>query len=356
MPRAPERECNRRDPYLKIHSPTPVRSCMADVAVTTIPRECLSPSKARRTSFLSGGRGGSGNIRFSQVPTTNGERSDDPSVARPHDTRSAITADNRPRSQLPTERRGSVEQHFSSSGRGGSGNIQPSAFDLESHPLTAAILTQHNTMQAQYEQWIRKVHAESKMVRSSGRGGSGNISDARRRSRSQGSTAAPKRRFFTTKGREKGTQHCDDGATQAHDKEGRNVDKSQLWYRLTDNVPFSRTSHVTRSSGSCSALDLRSSQESHVSNAVTSINSVTFDHWPGDAAITRPGKRLGIFVRWSKLPSPTSFVAPTSPCSSTNLPPHSPDLCVGSPGSSSRMYSPTSIILEDREYVSFLEL
>ncbi|KAF8425045.1 hypothetical protein L210DRAFT_3567651 [Boletus edulis BED1] len=317
---------------------------MADVAVTTTPREHLPPSKARRTSFLSSGRGGSGNIRFSQVPTTEGERSDDPSVARPHDSRrGTITADNRHKhSQLPTERRGSVEQHFSSSGRGGSGNIQPSAFDLESHPLTAAILTQHNAMLAQHEQWIRKVHAESKMVRSSGRGGSGNISDARRRTRSQGSTAAPKRRFFTTKGREKGTQYCDDGATQAHDKGDRNVDK--------------RTSHVTRSSGSCSALDPRSSQESHVSNAVTSINSVTFDHWPGDAAITRPGKRQGIFVRWSKLPSPTSFVAPTSPRSSTTLPPHSPNSCAGSPGSSSRMYSPTSIILEDREYVSFLEL
>lgn len=61
--------------------------------------------------------------------------------------------------------------------------------------------------------------------RSSGRGGSGNISDARRRSRSQGasSTATPKKRFFTTKGREKGPK-SPDSVAQAHDTED-NMDR-----------------------------------------------------------------------------------------------------------------------------------
>ena len=51
-----------------------------------------------------------------------------------------------------------------SSGRGGSGNIQPSTSDLETHPLTASILSQHSATQAQYEQRVRNTHAESNVV------------------------------------------------------------------------------------------------------------------------------------------------------------------------------------------------
>jgi hypothetical protein len=322
---------------------------MAQVAVNLVPHEYLSLSKAKQNSFFSSGRRGLGDIRRSYV-STHGERSDDPSVTPARGRQGTSTVDKirlslQPaRLEVPTERHGLERQHFMSSGRGGSGNIQPSTSDLEAHPLTASILSQHNAVQAQYEQRVRKIHTESNPVRSSGRGGSGNISDLRR-SRSQGPSTAPKKRFFTTKGRERGTRRCDDVA-QAHDN-----------HRQDENTDR-RASQATCSSGGSSALDARHSQDRRVSNPVPSNNSVTSVPLSSEDAITgKSGKRRSFMIRWSKLPSSTSSVAlPGSPPSSPTAPAHPRSLHTGSPISSSRVYSSPSVVLEDQEYVSFLDL
>jgi len=69
-------------------------------------------------------------------------------------------------------------------GRGGAGNIRSPSQDVgKDHPQTATILNQHAAVQAEYEQNIKKHHAESNPVHSSGRGGLGNISGSRSRSR-----------------------------------------------------------------------------------------------------------------------------------------------------------------------------
>ncbi|KAI6153095.1 hypothetical protein BKA82DRAFT_1008262 [Pisolithus tinctorius] len=114
-----------------------------------------------RDPFMSSGRGGSGNIRRPSVG-----RSSQPSM----DASDAISL---------REKEGSSSR-FVSVGRGGSGNIQPPSPDLADHPLTAAILSEHRETENRYEQQIRKHHAESKVVASSGRGGMGNISNSRR--------------------------------------------------------------------------------------------------------------------------------------------------------------------------------
>ncbi|KAI9455881.1 hypothetical protein HD554DRAFT_2042698 [Boletus coccyginus] len=196
---------------------------MAQVAVNLVPHEYLSSSKSKRDPFPSYGRGGSGNIRRSHI-SGKSEQSGDPSVTLVPESQGTYTADEmRPaaqpaRSELPTGHHSLEQTHFISSGRGGSGNIQPSASGLEAYPLTASILSQHNALQAQYEQWVRKLHADSNVVRSSGRGGSGNI---RRRSHSQVPGTAPKKGFFTIKGREKNTG-C---LAEAHDRQDGNVDR-----------------------------------------------------------------------------------------------------------------------------------
>ncbi|KAG8220611.1 hypothetical protein J3R82DRAFT_2864 [Butyriboletus roseoflavus] len=187
-------------------------SRMAQATVTLVHHKHTSPSKAKRDILVrltsvdivclfafQSERGGSGNNRHSKT-STHSERSPNPLVLPPRERQGTSTADK-----------------FMSSGRGGSGNIQPSMSSLEAHPLTASILKQHSAMQAQYEQRVRKAHAESNVVRSTGRGGSGNISDPRRRSRSQEPKSMSKRHFFTKKGRERGTR-CD-GVMQAHDGE-----------------------------------------------------------------------------------------------------------------------------------------
>lgn len=314
---------------------------MAQVAVSLVPHPSLSPSKAKQNLFFSYGRGGSGDRR--SYVSTNGERSDGPSVTSARVRQGTSTSDKMQlpiqtaRPEVPTERPGLERQHLTSSGRGGSGNIQPSTgtSDLEAHPLTASILSQHSAVQAQYEQRVRKVHAESNLVRSSGRGGSGNISGVRR-SRSHGPSTAPKKRFFTTKGRERGTK-CD--VAQALDRQDRNTDR--------------RTSQATYSSGGSSALD---DQERCGSNPEASNGSVTSDPLSSEDAITgHPGKRHSLFsIRWSKLPSPTS---PVTPPRSPTVPTYPRSLHTGAPSSRSGVhsYSSASVVLEDREYVSFLE-
>ncbi|KAH0838894.1 hypothetical protein J3R83DRAFT_7321 [Lanmaoa asiatica] len=342
-------ECKHCDPTSAIRSPTRDHSGMAQVAVNLAPPESLSSSTAKRDSFLSSGRGGSGNIRRSYISTTTSERSPDLSVPQaPPRQRTSIVDKMRPshrpaRLELLTERQGAEQQQFTSSGRGGCGNIQPLTSDLEAHPLTASILSQHSAVQAQYEQRVRKVHAESNAVRSSGRGGSGNISDPRRRSRSQEPRTVSKRRFFTTKGRERSMRYPD-GVTQTQDRQDRSETNR-------------RTSHATYSSGGSSASRARQSEDS---NAVTSFRSdVTSYPLPSEDAITgHSTRRQGFLTRHSKSLPPTSPAAPSgSRClPSPTAPTYPRSWHIGSSGSSFRIHSSTSVILEDREYVSFLEL
>ncbi|KAF9219044.1 hypothetical protein BS17DRAFT_438850 [Gyrodon lividus] len=118
--------------------------------VASVPHEGFSlSSRPRNDSFLSSGRGGSGNIRRSCI-SLDSNPSPDPDL---------ISIRNR---EVPPN-----PDKFVSSGRGGSGNIRPPSPDLETFPLTAAILSQHVAAQAQYEQQIRKKHAESHVVVSS---------------------------------------------------------------------------------------------------------------------------------------------------------------------------------------------
>lgn len=135
-----------------------------------------------RDPFTSSGRGGSGNIRRSSVG-----HSSEPPV----DVSDVVSL---------REKEGSSSR-FVSVGRGGVGNIQPPSPDLADHPLTAAILSEHRDTEDRYERQIRKRHEESKVVASSGRGGSGNISRNRR------SKSRPPRSALVRKGRRKSSEH-----------------------------------------------------------------------------------------------------------------------------------------------------
>ncbi|KAG2031158.1 hypothetical protein BDR03DRAFT_973200 [Suillus americanus] len=69
-------------------------------------------------------------------------------------------------------------------GRGGAGNMRsPSQEVRKDHPQTLSTLDEHAAVQAEYEQQVKKQHAESNLMHSSGRGGLGNISSSRSRSR-----------------------------------------------------------------------------------------------------------------------------------------------------------------------------
>lgn len=118
---------------------------------------------------LSSGRGGSGNIRRLNT-SNNGEPPPDLPVLPPRERQGTSKGNKvqpsfRPaRLELPTESHGLEQKQFTSSGRGGSGNVKLSTSSLEAHPVTASILSQHSAVQAQYEQRMREAHAESKVV------------------------------------------------------------------------------------------------------------------------------------------------------------------------------------------------
>ena len=115
----------------------------------------------------------------------------------------------------------------------------------------------------------------------------------------------------------------------------------------------SRASQATYSSGGSSALD---DQERCGSNPEASNHSVISDPLSSEDAISgHSGKRHSLFsIRWSKLPSPASPVAPPR---SPTVPTYPRSLHTGDSTSRSRVcsYSSASVVLEDREYVSFLE-
>jgi len=69
-------------------------------------------------------------------------------------------------------------------GRGGAGNMRaPSQEVGKNYPQTVTILNEYAAVQAGYEQQVKKHHAESNPIHSSGRGGLGNISGSRSRPR-----------------------------------------------------------------------------------------------------------------------------------------------------------------------------
>ncbi|KAF9235717.1 hypothetical protein BU15DRAFT_64630 [Melanogaster broomeanus] len=192
-----------QSPSIEAQNQSPLRESyqawlMATVA--SVPQEELSSSRPRRDSFLSSGRGGSGNIRRLSISLD------------------SLGADVIVICDRETP---SNSNRFVSSGRGGAGNLRPPSLDLENHPLTAAILSQHVAMQAQYERHIRDYHAGSSvLVRSSGRGGSGNISDLRR-TRSDGPSTS---KGCLVKGRVKAMLHGNSGSddVQTGDRNGPN--------------------------------------------------------------------------------------------------------------------------------------
>ncbi|EGO03164.1 hypothetical protein SERLA73DRAFT_69068 [Serpula lacrymans var. lacrymans S7.3] len=120
-----------------------------------------------RDAFQSSGRGGIGNIRRSSI-STDTRPTDGPDDFSPTRGREpAVNAD-----------------RVFSVGRGGAGNIRSPSRDIgPDHPQTASILSDHAAANADYERQVRKLHAEANPVHSSGRGGLGNISASRSRSK-----------------------------------------------------------------------------------------------------------------------------------------------------------------------------
>ncbi|KAG0696062.1 hypothetical protein DFH29DRAFT_240084 [Suillus ampliporus] len=134
----------------------------------SINNESRSVSRGR-DSFHSSGRGGIGNIRRSSIS------SDPRPVDGPDDSDST-----RGREQAVHPDR----MQLFSVGRGGAGNIRSPSQDVgKDYPQTVIILNEHAAVQAEYEQQVKKHHAESNPIHSSGRGGLGNISGSRSRSR-----------------------------------------------------------------------------------------------------------------------------------------------------------------------------
>lgn len=124
-----------------------------------------------------------------------------------------------------------------------------------------------------------------------------------------------------------------------------------------DTGPLSvpRSCIATCSSGGSSAPEARHSQDSRLSDAMTSSNSVTSD--PGKDVITAHfGQRLSFLRRWSN-PSATSMSpARASPDSSRSQPTLQTSPRSWHSDSSPRVYPFTSAALQSEEYVSFLDL
>ncbi|KAG2029958.1 hypothetical protein BDR03DRAFT_1017703 [Suillus americanus] len=135
---------------------------MADLIIN----ESRSVSRGR-DSFLSSGRGGMGNIRRSSIS----------SDIRPVDGPDGSDSIRGREQAVNPDRLFSV-------GRGGAGNMRTPSLEVgKNYPQTVTILNEHAAVQAGYEQQIKKHHAESNPIHSSGRGGLGNISGPRSRSR-----------------------------------------------------------------------------------------------------------------------------------------------------------------------------
>ncbi|KAG2066004.1 hypothetical protein BDR04DRAFT_1145115 [Suillus decipiens] len=117
-----------------------------------------SSASRGREPLQSSGRGGLGNIRRAFIS----------SDTRPLDGPDDFDLTRRREQAVHPDR-----MKFSV-GRGGAGNMRSQ---------TSTIRNEHAAVQADYEQQVKKHHAESKPIHSSGRGGLGNISDSRSCSR-----------------------------------------------------------------------------------------------------------------------------------------------------------------------------
>ncbi|KIJ14772.1 hypothetical protein PAXINDRAFT_169455 [Paxillus involutus ATCC 200175] len=249
--------------------------------VVSVPHQRFSSSGPRRDSVLSSGRGGSGNIR--RLDTTQN---------------SPPTFDVNIISIRGREALSNSDKFVVSSGRGGSGNMRPPSPDRETHPLTAAILSQHVATQAQYEMQIRKKHAELQTTRSSGRGGSGNISD-QRRARSKGPSSS---KSFLSKGRAKATR--DDTSTDA---ESHDRNEPHMGIHRSRG----RDSTLTSSSGADSLLT-GSSQRSVAGSSISGLaDQDPCSSSPPSPTTDRTKKKRSFLARWKKPPSSPQPGSPT---------------------------------------------
>lgn len=190
--------------------------------------------------------------------------------------------------------------------------------------------------------------------RSSGRGGSGNITDPRRRSRSQEPRTVPKKRLLRKKGRERRTICCDSDMVKRYGG-------ARTYFHDPVLISAQRaTSRTTWSSGSSRVFGTRHSQVSCVGNAVTSGSDVTaVPLLNGDAITGHPRKRQSCLTSWGKpLSLRGSMAPPGSPCSPPSAVPRSRQSWhMGSFGSSLSAHSSKSVVSKkDQKYVSFLEL
>ncbi|KAF8837249.1 hypothetical protein BDN67DRAFT_973228 [Paxillus ammoniavirescens] len=249
--------------------------------VASVPHQRFSSSRSRRDSVLSSGRGGSGNIRR---------------LGTAQDSQPTFDVDI---ISIRGREAPSNSDKFVSSGRGGSGNMRPPSPDRETHPLTAAILSQHVATQTLYEMHIRKKHAESKITRSSGRGGSGNISD-QRRARSNG---PPSRKSILARSRVKATR--DDTSTDA-DAECQDRNESHMGIHRR-----ARDSTLTSSSGADSLLT-GSSQRSVAGSSSSGVaDQDPCSSSPPSPTTDRSKKKRSFLARWKKPPNSSQPSSPT---------------------------------------------
>lgn len=141
---------------------------LVNETTNSISNESRSVSRGRE-SFHSSGRGGIGNIRRASVSS---------------DPRSVSDGDESDLSRGREQAMHPDRTQMISVGRGGAGNMRsPSQEVGRDYPQTVNILNEHAAVQAEYEQQVKKHHAEANPIHSSGRGGLGNISGSRSRSR-----------------------------------------------------------------------------------------------------------------------------------------------------------------------------
>ncbi|OAX31583.1 hypothetical protein K503DRAFT_703520 [Rhizopogon vinicolor AM-OR11-026] len=241
----------------------------------TINNDTRSVSRGR-DSFHSSGRGGIGNIRRASIS----------SDTRPFDSPEDSTRGREP--AVHPDRMFSV-------GRGGAGNIRSPSQDVgNDHPQTAIILNEHAAVQAEYEQQIKKHHAESNPIHSSGRGGIGNISGSR--SRSRGPTLAIR---STGRGGAGNIQYGSPASIDVTDEEERKLHAQAAYVHSTargtnTNSPdhdIHRHLDVV-SSGRGGAGNIRSRSASRDPNGRTSSRD--------------PKEKHGIAALWSKVSHPPS--------------------------------------------------
>ncbi|KAI0776421.1 hypothetical protein BC629DRAFT_645214 [Irpex lacteus] len=199
-----------------------------------------------RDAFKSTGRGGAGNIRVS--PSTG-----------PH-------ADAENFSPVRGREIDSNHDKIQSVGRGGVGNIRSRSRSRaasqipDGFPQTQSLVSEHQANNAAYERQIIEDATRSAVVHSSGRGGAGNISNSRSRSRgpskffgSSGGSDSPGPRHSTGRGGVGNIQPGLDGAPPS-------IDEGEA-YRLTHDP---EGIHSTGRGGAANLTDLHTPQpEAH---------------------------------------------------------------------------------------------